>query len=112
MNKINDPTVPIKEMAASYAKVQSGFVCNQNSFRTAHGAFLFIGPGGGGVGYKAMFRLKASLGEAKKMAKESPERFFVSSNGWVTTRFSKAEPLTPEIWHKWLDESYGLVDSD
>ena len=104
-----DPTLPIREQAAAYEAVVEGTSCNQASFKTRKGSFLFIGPGPKGVGYKAMFKLKASRAQAEQLAKDQPQRFEVGSSVWVTTRFSAEEPLTQEIWGPWLDESYALT---
>ena len=104
----SDPTEPIRQMAADFPGVDNGTSCNQSSFKTGKKAFLYIGPGAKGIGYKAMFKLKESRPEAERRAAEEPARYEVGSTSWVTTRFSAEEPLPREVWEKWLTESYEL----
>ena len=69
-------------------------------------AFLYIGPGAKGEGFKAMFKLTSSLETARKLATEEPDRFDVGTTGWVTARFTAEEPMPEKLWKSWLDESY------
>ncbi len=110
MSNVSDPTYPIREKAAAFEAVIAGTSCNQSSFKTKRGSFLFIGPGAKGVGYKAMFKLKPSMSQALSLAKDNPEHFEVGSTGWVTTRFSAEKPLPNELWEKWLEESYLVTE--
>lgn len=110
MTNTLDPTLPIREKAAAFDNVVTGTSCNQSSFKTKKGSFLFIGPGAKGIGYKAMFKLKASIADAQKLADEYPQRFEVGKTGWVTTRFSEEVPLPDEIWENWLEESYRITE--
>jgi len=80
--------------------------CNQTSYKAGKKAFLYVGPGTKGVGYKAMFKLEASLEKAKRLAKSEPERYELGVGNWVTTRFSAEHPLPKTIWSSWLEESY------
>jgi hypothetical protein len=105
----SDPTDPIRKRAVAFPEVAKGSSCNQSSFKAGRGAFLYIGPGAKGQGFKAMFKLKRSMPRAKKLATKHPERFEVGSTGWVTTRFTAEEPLPKPIWEAWLDESYELA---
>lgn len=109
MARAQDPTEPIRRKAAEFPEVAAGTSCNQSSFKTGKGSFLFIGPGAKGQGFKAMFKLSASMPQARKLAAEAPERFEVGSTGWVTTRFSAEEPLPKGVWEKWLQESYDVA---
>jgi hypothetical protein len=104
-----DPTTAIRRKALTFAGVSEGTACNQSSFKAAKGKFLFIGPGAKGMGFKAMFKLAASMSQARKLAAEEPERFEVGKTGWVTTRFTAGDPLPKKIWEKWLAESYGVT---
>ena len=104
----SDPTEAIREKAAAFPEVAKGTSCNQSSFKTTKKSFLFIGPGPKGKGFKAMFKLRESMPEAKNLAHASPDRFEVGKTGWVTARFTTEEPLEKEIWEKWLEESYAL----
>ena len=100
-----DPTEPLRVAAGAYAGVEAGKACTQTSFKTDT-AFLYVGVAKGL--YKAMFKLDASLPRAEALAAESPDRFEVGKNGWVTARFTAEEPLPPRLWKKWLDESVAL----
>lgn len=107
--KKRDPTEAIREAAAAFSEVDEGTSCNQSSFKAGKSAFLFVGPGRGGKGYKAMFKLEASRPQAELLAREAPERFEVGSGTWVTTRFTDDDPLPKRIWSRWLKESYDLT---
>ncbi len=109
MPRAQDPTEVIRNKAAAFPEVVKGTSCVQSSFKTGKGAFLYVGPGAKGIGFKAMFRLQRSMSQATKLAAKEPKRFEVGSTGWVTTRFSAEAPLPKPLWEKWLTESYGLV---
>jgi len=109
MIQSQDPTAAIREAAAGLPEVDKGTSCNQSSFKAGKGSFLFIGPGPKGKGYKAMFKLKASMGQALRLAAAEPKRFEVGKTGWVTARFTAEDPLPREIWGTWLNESYELT---
>ena len=104
-----DPTKALKEAAAALPDVVEGTSCNQSSYKAGKKAFLYVGPGPKGVGFKAMFSLGASLDEAKDLAKSAPDRFEVGAGNWVTTRFSAETPLPKKIWGRWLKESYAAA---
>jgi len=104
-----DPTAPIRKKAASLPDADEGVSCNQSSFKVGKTAFLYLGPGAKGVGFKAMFKLDASIPQATKLAKQDPERFGVGSTSWVSARFTAEEPLAKSIWEAWLKESYALA---
>ena len=106
---MSDPIQPICEMAGSFADVETWMSCNQNAFKVGKVSFLFIGPGNKGVGYKAMFKLDKSLGQATKLAEKDADRIQVGVNGWVTARFTDKKPLAKTVWKKWLKESYELT---
>ena len=101
-----DPTKALKKAAAALPNVVEGTSCNQTSYKVGNKAFLYVGPGTKGIGYKAMFKLEASLDEAKDLAKSEPERFELGVGNWVTTRFSAEDPLPKTIWSSWLKESH------
>ena len=104
-----DPTDAIRRQAVTFPGVAKGTSCTQSAFKAGKGTFLFIGPGPKRQGFKAIFRLKASMPQALKLAGEEPTRFEVGSTGWVTARFTTEEPLPKRIWGKWLSESYDLT---
>lgn len=106
---MSDATLAIREAAAAFEEVVTGTSCNQSSFKTKKGSFLFIGPGARGVGYKAMFKLKDSMAMAKELAEANPKRFEVGKTGWATVRFTDDEPLEESIWKVWLKESYEIT---
>ncbi len=108
MADVPDPTDSIRFKAAAFPEVAKGTSCNQSSFKTRTGAFLYIGPGPKGHGFKAMFKLQRSMPRARQLATKDPDRFEVGSNGWVTARFTAEEPLPDSIWEVWLEESYEL----
>jgi hypothetical protein len=58
-----------------------------------------------------MFKLKASMPQAERLAAEHPERFEVGTTGWVTARFTVETPLPERIWKRWLAESYDVTCS-
>jgi hypothetical protein len=109
MARSKDPTDAIRRQAVTFPDLAKGTSCTQSAFKVGKGAFLFIGPGPKGQGFKAMFKLNASMPQALKLAAESPDRFEVGSTGWVTARFTAEEPLPKRIWGKWLVESYDVT---
>ncbi len=109
MASIVDPTDAIRRKAVTFPGIAKGTSCTQSAFKAGKGTFLFIGPGPKGQGFKAMFKLQASMPQALKLAAKDPKRFEVGSTGWVTARFTAAEPLPKQIWEKWLAESYDVT---
>ncbi len=101
-----DPTEPIRLKASQYAEVDEGTACTQSSFKTGKVAFLYIGEQGGR--YKAMFKLNASIPDAKKLADKEPDNYQIGSGSWVTARFTAEKPMPKKLWQKWLTESYEL----
>ena len=101
-----DPTRALNAAARTFPDVSAGTSCNQTSFKAGKTAFLYVGPVPKGVGYKAMFKLDASLEEARRLADAEPRRFELGVGNWVTTRFSNEEPLPKALWSRWLRESY------
>ena len=104
-----DPTKALKEAAAALPNVVVGTSCSQTSYKAGKKAFLYVGPGPKGIGYKAMFKLEVSLEEAKDLAKSEPERFQLGVGSWVTKRFSTEDPLPKKIWSSWLKKSHAGV---
>ncbi len=104
-----DPTEPIRKAAAKFAGADAGSSCTQTSFNVDKTAFLYIGPGAKGIGFKAMFKLEKSRAQAAKFAAKEPDRFGVGSTAWVSVRFTAERPLPKSIWEKWLKESYELA---
>lgn len=102
----SDPTEAIRLKASQYPDVDEGTACTQTSFKACGKGFLYIGEQGGR--YKAMFKLRASIPEAEKLAAKAPEDFQVGKGGYVTARFTAEKPMPKKLWTKWLDESYAL----
>jgi len=109
MPQQEDPTAGIRKQALLFPGVTEGTSCTQSSFKVGKGTFLFIGPGPKGHGFKAMFKLRASMPQAQELATIEPKRFEVGKTGWVTARFTAEEPLPNQIWEKWLSESYDVT---
>lgn len=109
MTPAPDPTDEMRRAARTFPDVEEGQSCNQTAFKVGKGAFLFLGPGAKGLGFKAMFRLDHSRPEAEQLAAAHPERFEVGRTGWVTARFSGEQPLQKPLWRRWLAESYALT---
>jgi hypothetical protein len=95
-----DPTDAIRREAVAFPAVAKGTSCTQSAFKAGKGTFLFIGPGPKGQGFKAMFKLNASVPQALKLAAADPKRFEVGSAGWVTARFTAEEPLPKRQAHE------------
>ena len=68
MPSAKNPTKALMDAAAALPDVTSGESCNQTSFKVGKTAFLYVGPGAKGVGYKAMFKLDASIPDAKPLS--------------------------------------------
>lgn len=96
----------MKLRASKYPKVAEGTACTQSSFKRGKKSFFFAGEQGGR--YKAMFKLKDSIPEAQKLAAKAPDDFQAGKPPWVTVRFSAEEPISDDIWPRWMDESYEL----
>ena len=104
MSGVKDPTKALRKATGALLCAVETMSCNQTSYKMGKKAFLYVGLGTKGVGYKAMFKLEASLGEAESLSKSEPERYEIGN--WVTTRFSAEYPLPKKIWSSWLVESY------
>jgi hypothetical protein len=105
--RAKDPTKALKEAAAALPDVVEGLSCNQASYKVGKKAFLYVGPGPKGVGFKAMFKLDASREEAEALAASEPDRF--EAGPWITTRFTAEDPLPKKVWGRWLKESYAAA---
>jgi hypothetical protein len=105
----DDPTKALRKTAGSLPDVVESMSCNQTSFKVRKRTFLYVGPGARGVGYKAMFKLDALLGQAGNLALSEPEKYEIGVGNWVTARFSVEDPLRKEIWRRWLEDSYAVA---
>lgn len=111
MSGANDPTSALRKAAGALPDVVESMSCNQTSYKTGKKAFLYVGPGAKGVGYKAMFKLDASFQQAASLAKREPQRYELGVGNWVTTRFSAEAPLPTKLWRRWLEESHTAATS-
>ncbi|MBC8327197.1 MAG: hypothetical protein H8E31_00445 [Planctomycetes bacterium] len=109
MTQAKDPTQALRQAAAKLPDAVEGTSCKQTSFKAGKTAFLYVGPGAKGIGWKAMFKLLASMDEARELAEKEPDRFGVGSSGWVSTWFSAEKPLPKKIWSRWLKESHAAA---
>ena len=109
MPSTKDPTDPIRKKAASFPDATEGVSCNQHSFKVGKTAFLYIGPGAKGVGFKMMMKLDALAAHAAELAAKDPDRYSIGSNKWVTVRFTAEKPVPKTVWERWLKESYALA---
>ena len=69
MSGAKDPTKALRKAAGALPDVGEAMSCNQTSYKAGKKAFLYVGPGTKGVGYKAMFKLEASLGGSGELGK-------------------------------------------
>ena len=109
MSASNDPTKALMDAAAAFPDVVVGQSCNQSSYKVGKKAFLYVGPGPKGIGYKAMFKLGSSLQAAEDMSKRDPDAIDIGVGNWVTARFTSEKPLAKTIWSRWLKESYAAA---
>src|SRR5210317_951715 len=106
MTTLQDPIDAIAQQALGFPGVTTGTSCSQSAFKVGKGTFLFIGPGPKGIGFKAMFKLEASMPQARELAKQKPKQYEVGSTGWVTARFTAEDPMPVQLWETCLSESY------
>lgn len=109
MPRSQNPADAIKKAASTLPDVVEGTSCNQTSYKAGKKAFLYVGPGAKGIGFKAMFKLDALLHEAQDLAKSDSDRFIPGVGNWVTTRFSAEQPLPKKLWSRWLKDAYAGV---
>ena len=74
-----NPIDDIIRQAEKMPHVIKGTSCNQTSFKVGNSAFLFVGPGPKGVGYKAMFKLEKSKQKATELSQKSPDQYEVGT---------------------------------
>lgn len=98
MPSLKDPTDAIRRRALSFPDVAKGTACTQSAFKVGTRTFLFIGPGAKGQGFKAMFKLEASLPRARELAAKDLTRIGAEATGWVTARFTAEKPLPEHLW--------------
>ena len=105
MSASKDPTVALKKAAAAFPDVIDGTSCNQTSFKVGKKAFLYVGPGAKGIGYKAMFKLTASIAEAEELAERARLLGRWKQRLGDSTLLLR-KTASKKIWGRWLKESY------
>ncbi len=105
--KKTDPCEAMRIAARAMDGVAEGTACSQTSFKVGGTGFFYVGEQGGR--FKAMFKLRDSIEQAQAMAADAPDDIQIGTHGWVTARFSAAQPLPVRLWKKWLKESYNLA---
>jgi len=98
----------LRRAALRHPDVHEGVSCEGTSLekRTvkAHNkAFVFLGVA------DLMVKLRASLSEARRLAKKEPARYKAGAHGWVTFRLDGEETAPLAMLERWIDESHDLV---
>jgi hypothetical protein len=88
--------------------VHEGVSCEGTSLekrtvKAGNKAFVFLGVA------DVMVKLRASLPEARRMAKKDPSRYKAGAHGWVTARLVDDETPPMALLQRWVDESYHLL---
>ena len=81
----------------------AGTVLEKRTVKAGGKAFLFLGT------KDLMLKLGTSLAQARKLAKEDPDRCKAGSGGWVTLRFESGMPLPAARLRAWVAESHALL---
>lgn len=102
------PIESLRKHALTFPDTSEGVACEgtkleKRTIKVGAKAFLFLGPA------DAMLKLKASLAEAKRLAKRAPDRVRAGATGWVTVTV-RGDAVTPAaLLRKWARESYDLA---
>lgn len=91
----------LRAVAMALPDTSEGTSCVNRAFRVRKKNFLFIGEKDGEV--RLMLKLAGSLAGAEAMA---DTRVVVGKHGWLTLRFTPAEPLDAALLEAWVHESY------
>ena len=107
---VSAPMKALRRAALRHPDVHEGVSCEGTSLekRTvkAHNkAFVFLGVA------DVMVKLRASLPEARRLAKKEPARYKAGAHGWVTARLDGDGPPLAQL-ERWIDESYDLIAGD
>jgi hypothetical protein len=95
----------LRDLATSYPDVRETTVCDRTSFRARNKAFMFMGSSSDTL--DVMLKLRESLPDAARLAKDDPAHCRVGGHGWVTLTIEGRTP-PPQLVRKWMDESYRL----
>lgn len=98
----------LRAIATRHKDVDESVACKGTAlesitFNRGTKSFLFLGRKGGF--HVIRLKLLASEAEAKRLAKESPDRYDVGANGWAKLTFGD-ESAPEKLLEKWIDESY------
>ena len=94
----------LRQMALRFPETEEGIACEgtaveKRTIKVRKKAFLFLGA------TDAMLKLRDSLPEASRLAREEPLRCKAGASGWVTVTVKGAPK---GLLRKWVEESYGL----
>jgi hypothetical protein len=97
----------LKSIALRHPDVEEAIACKGTAlesvaYKTKKKSFLFVGA------KQARLKLDASLGEAQKIAKQTPGSCEVGAMGWAAVNLGPDAPAVP-VLERWIAESYGLA---
>jgi hypothetical protein len=105
---VSAPMKALRRAALRHPDVHEGVSCEGTSLekrtvKAGNKAFVFLGVA------DVMVKLRASLPQARRMAKKEPSRYKAGAHGWVTARLTDDQTPPMALLHRWVDESYHLV---
>jgi hypothetical protein len=97
----------LKKIALRHPDVEEAIACKGTAlesaaYKTKKKSFLFVNA------RQARLKLDASLGEAKKIAKQKPGSCEVGAMGWAAVNLGPDAPAVP-VLERWIAESYELA---
>ena len=98
----------LRKVALRYPEAEEGIACagtalESIAFKARKKAFLFVGP------KDVKVKLGESLPEAATLASQSPGRYKVGTNGWVTVMYSAGDVPPLDLIERWIEESYRVI---
>jgi hypothetical protein len=101
------PMQALRRIAMRLPEAQEGMVCQKAAFKAGNKAFFFMGMDD--TSYNTMLKLRDSLPEATKLAAKQSDRYGVGAHGWVSATFDHGQSPPPDLFERWIDESYRLL---